>query len=142
MKPTSIDFLVQSNISSVGRYFGTIFFCPAFFCSVFAGRKMQDRMLELPFMRAGATIDHLWWLWLQLWLSYDFHHFLILLILVFIIVLIDDLYDDNLYAPAPVARRSPVPNDFLWRRDLRLRDYYLSRLLVRRGAHGLREIGN
>jgi hypothetical protein len=58
MKPTSIDFLVQSNISSVGRDFGTIFFCPAFFCSGFDYSKMQDRMLELPFMRAGATIDH------------------------------------------------------------------------------------
>jgi hypothetical protein len=57
MKPTSIDFLVQSNISSVGRDFGTIFFCPAFSRSGFAERKMQDRMSELPFMRAGTTTD-------------------------------------------------------------------------------------
>src|SRR5215831_15924431 len=141
MKPTSIDFLVQSNISSVGRYFGTIFFCPAFFCSVFAGRKMQDRMLELPFMLAGATIDHWYWLWLQLWLSYDFHHFLLLL-LILIFIFIDNLYNNNLYAPVPVARRCPGPNEFLWRRGLRLRDYHLSRLRVGGGDHGLWEIGS
>src|SRR5262245_16808034 len=100
-------------------------------------------MLELPFMQAGATIDHRYWLWLQLWLNYDWRHFLILIIvLVIIIVLIDDLYDDNLYAPVPVARRSPVPNDCLWRRGLRLRDYHLSRLRVGGDGHGLWEIGN
>jgi hypothetical protein len=52
---------------------------------------------------------------LQLWLSYDFNHFLILIILVIIIVfVIDNLYDDNLYAPVPVSRRGRVPKDFLW----------------------------
>src|SRR5262250_1933893 len=139
MKPTSIDFLVQSNISSVSRDFGTIFFCPAFFCSGFADRKMQDRMLELPFMQAGTTIDHWQWLWLQLWLDYDWRHFhiLLILILVIIIVLIDDLYDDNLYAPVPVARRCLGPKDFLWRRNLRLRDYHLSRLRVGGDGGGL-----
>ena len=61
---------------------------------------MQDWGSEFPFMRAGATIDRSQRLWLQLWLSYDFHHFLVLLVIV-----IDDLYDDNLYSPVPVARR-------------------------------------
>ena len=103
---------------------------------------MQDRMLELPFMRAGATIDRLQWLWLRLWLSYDFHHFLIVLIIILIVVVlvIDNLYDDDLYAPVPVARRRRGPNDFLWRHGLRLRDYHLSRLRV--GGGGLWEIGN
>src|SRR5215510_9266742 len=141
MKPTSLDFLVQSTISSVSRDFGTIFFCPAFFCSGLADRKMQDRMLELPFMLAGATIDHWYWLWLQLWLNYDWRH-LLLLVVIFIFIFIDNLYDDNLYASAPVARRWLGPNDFLWRRYLRLRDYHLSRLRVWGDGHGLWEIGN
>src|SRR5262249_60818455 len=98
MKSTSIDFLVQSNISSVGRDFGTIFFCPAFLCSGFEDRKMQDRMLELPFMLAGATIDHWYWLWFQLWLSYEFHHFLLLL-LILLFLFIDYLYYNNPYSP-------------------------------------------
>src|SRR5215475_5136936 len=137
MKSTSIDFLVQLNISPVGRDFGTIFFCPAFSCSGFADRKMQYRMLELPFMRAGATIDHWYWLRLQLWLNYDWRHFLLL-----ILIFIDNLYNNNLYAPVPVARRAPVPNEFLWRRDLRLRDYHLSRRWVGGADPGLWEIGS
>src|SRR5262245_34145887 len=136
MKSTSIDILVQSNISTVGCDFETVFFCPAFSCPGFAYRKMQDWMSEFSFMRAGATGANKWRSRQRLGLSYDFHHFLVPLILV---IVIDNLNDDYFYTPVSVARRCPGPNGFLWRRGLRLLDYHLSRLRVGDG-HGLGEI--
>jgi hypothetical protein len=73
-----------------------------------------------------------------LWLSYDFYHFLVLLI---IVIVIDNLYDDNLYPPIPPTRRRPVPYDFLLWHGLRRRDYHWSRLRVG-GGRGLLQIGN